>query len=110
MSVEQPLSVEMKFADGIFVKSIHVHEAGTSVPQHSHAYDHLSLLAAGTISVREDGVWVGEHSAPHILVIKAGVKHLFTALTDGVVIFCVHNTSRAEVVEVLDEHHLHEET
>ena len=45
---QQPYGVEIKMADGIFVKQMVLSRAGTMVPQHAHDYDHLSMLA-GTL-------------------------------------------------------------
>lgn len=102
----QPDSVEIKIADGILVKSMLVHRAGTFIPQHAHQFDHLSMLAAGRVRVFGDGELIGEFSAPSGILIKAGVKHAFETLTHGVLIYCIHNIERTGEIEIAEEHAL----
>lgn len=102
---EQPYGEEFS-ADGVFVKQMVIPKAGTIVPQHSHTYDHLSVLAVGTVEVWRDGVRVGEYTAPAGIVIPAHTKHLFVSLTDGAQIMCVHNTARTGAIEVAQENNI----
>lgn len=101
----QPGSDEFTMADGVFVKTMDLPVAGMVVPQHSHAYDHTSFLAKGSIRAWADGALLGEFRAPHPIFIAAGVKHAFQSLEPALVL-CLHNVSRTGTVEVLDEHHI----
>lgn len=103
---EQPHGIELHMADDVFIKQMVIPRAGTYVPQHSHAYDHTSMLAKGSIRVWEDGQLTGDFVAPTGIMIKRGVKHTFLSLEDGTIVYCIHNLSRADVVEVLEEHHI----
>ena len=105
-AVEQPISSEIKMADGLFIKSMAVEKAGTVIPQHSHRYDHVSALTLGAVRVWENGLLSGEYEPPALLTIKAGVKHTFLTLRDATLILCIHNISRADVIEIEDEHQL----
>lgn len=105
-ALEQPPVVEFSTADEVFIKQMLIAKAGTYIPQHSHLYDHTSMLAVGAIKVWEDGVLTGEHVAPKPLLIKKGVKHTFQALVDGTLVYCIHNLSHSGVVEILAEHQL----
>lgn len=105
-AAEQPISTEIRMADGVFTKSMVVKRAGTLIPQHSHRYDHVSVLVRGSVSVVADGVHLGDFFAPCGITIKAGVKHLFQALVDDTIVLCVHDIGTAEAVEVLEEHHI----
>lgn len=108
-AAEQPPVVEIHMADDVFIKQMLIAKADTFIPQHSHVYDHTSMLAVGSVRVWEDGVLRGDFTAPTGLLIKAGIKHTFQALVDNTVVYCIHNTSRSDVVEVLEEHHLVED-
>lgn len=55
---------------------------------HSHNFDHLSILARGTVIVTIDGA-EETHVGPACLTIRAGQVHRIEALTDSVW-FCVH--------------------
>lgn len=102
----QPHGVEIKMADGIFVKQMILDAAGTVVPQHSHTYEHLSMLALGRILVWKDGIFFGEFSAPTGIPIAAHAKHTFVSISDQVIIYCIHNIERSGEVDIHAEHQL----
>jgi hypothetical protein len=102
--IEQPYGVEIHSTDGIFIKQMVIPTAGTLVPQHSHTFDHLSMLATGAVRVWKDGVLVGDKVAPCGITIVAGSKHAFLALEDRTTIYCIHNLHGANDVGVLSEH------
>lgn len=99
-------SVEMIMADGVFVKTMGIPKAYTLVPQHSHTYDHTSVVAKGSVRLIENGQLIGDYHAPKALLIRANHKHLFISLEDDTLILCIHNVSRSGVVEIESEHTL----
>lgn len=101
----QPYGVEVTTADGVFVKQMFIPDALTIVPQHSHAYDHLSLLATGAVRAWADGELIGDQMAPYPFHIKAGVKHTFQSLVPGTTIYCIHRLHGGKV-EVKSEHNV----
>ena len=102
----QPISTEIKMADGVFTKSMVVRKEGTLIPQHSHRYSHVSVLVRGSVRVEADGRFLGAFDAPAGIVIAAGVKHLFETLVDDTIILCVHDIGTAEAVEIAEEHQI----
>jgi len=103
----QPVGgIEYFSADGVHIMQITVPNKGTLIPQHSHAYDHTTLVTSGAVKVWQDEVLTGEFVAPTAVYIKAGVKHTFETLEDNTSLYCIHNISRKGVVEVLEEHQL----
>lgn len=58
---------------------------------HAHKYDHVTLLAHGSLVVEADGE-KQTYQAPANIHIKAGVHHKLTALEDKTVAYCVHDT------------------
>jgi hypothetical protein len=94
----QPYGAEFLAADGVFIKEMRIPFRDTLVPQHSHAHDHTSYLAKG--SVECNGV---RYDAPAPIYIPAGVKHMFRSLEDDTLVLCIHNVSRTGAVEVLEE-------
>lgn len=103
---DQPFGVETFSADGVVVKQMVIPKSGTIVPQHSHPYDHLSMLAKGRVKAWAGTEYLGEHEAPHGFNIAAGVKHTFLSLEDDTILYCVHNLSRKGVIEHNDDHHI----
>jgi quercetin dioxygenase-like cupin family protein len=85
---------------------MHIPKAGTIVPQHSHAYDHTSFVASGSVAVRGGPSGPSIVQAPAPIFIPAGVKHSFTSLEDNTLVLCIHNVSRAGFVEVREEHQI----
>lgn len=103
---EQPYGVEIRMTDGIFIKQITVPKAMTLIPQHAHTYDHTSMIAVGAFRVWKDGELLGDVQAPTGILIEAGVKHTFLALTDGATLYCIHNVSRTGEMEIQEEHQI----
>jgi hypothetical protein len=99
---QQPLTTEIRLAGSVFVKSLHVHKAGTLIEQHQHTYAHVSAITMGAVRVWKDGVPFGEHSAPALLTIDAGVSHTFQTLTDSAVVLCIHAVADGEQIELED--------
>lgn len=100
--IELP-EVEFSMADGIFIKQMVLKNANIYVPQHSHKYDHTSMLACGSVRAWCDGVDIGEFKAPIPIMIKAGTKHTFMSLEPNTIIYCIHN-ARDHGVEIESEH------
>ena len=103
--VEQPVVVDIKLTDDLFVKAMTVAKAGTIMGQHSHTYDHVTLLAYGAMRVEADGMMLGDYVGPVGILIRAGVKHTMTTLTDGVVFACIHALHGTDI-EIEEEHQL----
>lgn len=103
---EQPVETDIKMADGIFAKQILVKKRGTVLPQHAHAWDHVSFISAGAVTVHVDGELLGTFGAPAGIVIKAGMKHLFVTIADDTVISCIHRIDRTGEIDVIEEHQI----
>lgn len=108
---EQPIDTDFVMPDGVFIKQIHIKKKGTYIPQHSHSYEHVSMLARGSVQVWINGeldrrTACGTYKAPKPIMISAEKKHLFLALEDDTIIFCIHNISRTGEIEVREEHQI----
>jgi quercetin dioxygenase-like cupin family protein len=87
------------FGGGVYAKETHIPQ-GSFLMQHKHAFDHMSILASGTVEVSVDDQ-VTTHTGPACLVIEAGKNHGVRALTD-VVWYCVHATDCTDA-DTVDE-------
>lgn len=103
---QQPITTDLRMADGVFAKTMVIHKAGTLIPQHAHRYDHVSVLVRGSVRLWRDGVLYGDAVAPVGITIEAEVKHLFQSLEDDTIVLCVHDIRDGEGVEIAEEHHL----
>lgn len=104
-AVEQPPDgAEWTTADGVFIKQMFIAKAGTMIPQHSHEYAHVSMLAVGSVRLWADGEPLGDFKAPMPLSIAAGTKHTFMALEDGTTVYCIHNLHGEKNITIREEH------
>lgn len=85
------------FSAGVYAKQMHL-PAGHIAVSHKHAYDHLSILAAGVAIVATDR-GRETYRAPACIEIKAGLNHAITAIED-VTWFCVHATNETDPEKV----------
>lgn len=76
---------------GAYIKES-VLPAGQSLPQHAHEHDHLSYLVAGQVAV-QIGDEVTTVAAPRAMLIRRGMQHQITAITDALWL-CVWSEDR----------------
>lgn len=94
---EFDLGIVHHFSGGVYAKQM-TFPKGAMVVSHSHEYDHLSILAQGTVVVKTDETQE-VFTAPACLTIKAGVNHAIGALEDTVW-FCIHATEETDPEKV----------
>ena len=87
------IGVSHFFGGGVYAKQT-VIPAGVELLQHSHAFDHLSILATGSVVVRVNGEST-PYVGPACIVIKAGIPHAVKATTNAVW-YCIHATDETE--------------
>lgn len=102
----QPNSVEHRTNDGVIAKTMHIPRKHVIVPQHSHEFDHTTVIAQGSVRAWCDGEFLGDFHYPQSLTIRAGTKHMFLSLEDNTVLICIHNVSRTGAIQVREEHQL----
>lgn len=76
--------------------TITVPDAGSILPQHSHAFEHVTEVVQGAVEVFRDGSPDGtRHDAPARLTIPAHTMHTFTTLAPGTILRCIHTFTEA---------------
>lgn len=83
------IDVKHHFGGGVYAKETKI-PAGRILSQHKHEFEHLSILAHGTVEVTANGQTASYHG-PCCLTIPANTEHKVESLTD-VVWFCIHAT------------------
>jgi mannose-6-phosphate isomerase-like protein (cupin superfamily) len=96
MSLITP-EVNHHFSSGVYAKEAFI-PAGKWLVQHAHKFDHLSVLAQGSVELSVDGV-VSVIHAPTCLTIAAGKHHGVKSLTD-VVWYCIHATDCTDIDKI----------
>jgi hypothetical protein len=102
--VDQPEDEWWLMPDGLFVKKLLIAKAGTYVPQHAHASDHVTWLRVGIIRVWVNNVFRGVRAAPCSICVKAGIKHTFQSLRDNTEMYCIHKLKGESYPAVTEEH------
>ncbi len=73
----------------LFSRQMHFRKAGDFELGHTHAFDHLTLLASGSLRVTVNGA-ATVFKAPQMIYIKAEHHHELEALEDDTVAYCIH--------------------
>lgn len=76
---------------GIYFRAILLQNIGDAVPQHTHDYAHVTLIAAGKVRLWIEGAWVADIEAFKAIEIEAHRQHVFQALEPNTRLSCVHN-------------------
>jgi hypothetical protein len=85
------------FSSGLYAKETFIPK-DSWLMQHAHKFDHLSVLAQGSVELIIDGV-TSVIEAPACLTILAGKHHGIRSLTD-VVWYCIHATECTDVAGI----------
>lgn len=80
---------ELGYIGNIWVRQNHLEKIGDQVGGHIHYFDHVTLLAKGSISVQIDENEPKTFTAPTFVVIKKEHRHKITALVDDTYYYCV---------------------
>jgi hypothetical protein len=73
----------------LYSRMMHFQNAGDIEQGHKHTFDHLTLLASGSLEVTVDGN-VTVFDAPHMIYINKDKNHQLRALVDNTVAYCIH--------------------
>ena len=85
------------FSDNLYAKETFI-PAGMVLDQHKHKFDHLSILAKGTVRVTV-GDKYRDMTGPVCLNIEKNKSHSVQAVTDTVW-YCVHSTNEKDVGKI----------
>lgn len=80
---------EHGYIGNIWVRQNYLEKAGDTAGGHAHFFDHVSLLAKGSIGVTLNGSDYHEFHAPTFIVIRKNNIHNITALEDDTSWYCV---------------------
>lgn len=81
---------EAKFqiAGNIFVKMFTLDAPGKKIHGHAHTFDHVTLLATGSVIKRAGGL-EERFKAPHLFITPANVEHEFECI-EPAILCCTH--------------------
>jgi hypothetical protein len=101
-------TTDLKIVDNVFVKMHQFNNIGDTHEGHAHAFDHITLLATGSVKMVHDN---GEANfkAPHLIVTPKGIKHQFTALESNTVFCCIHAIREKNELDAIADPNITEE-
>lgn len=73
----------------LYSRMMHFKCAGDIEYGHTHQFDHLTLLANGSLKIVVEGI-ATEFKAPHMIYIHKDKKHELVALENNTVAYCIH--------------------
>jgi quercetin dioxygenase-like cupin family protein len=85
----KPAEIAVGVVANVASRQMFFRYAGDYEQGHTHDYDHLTLLAAGSLRVTVDGQST-VFKAPHMIYIHKDKMHELVALEDHTVAFCIH--------------------
>ena len=89
------------YVANLWSRMMHFKKAGDIENGHTHNFDHLTLLASGSLRVTVDGV-ATEFNAPHMIYIHKDKNHELVALKDDTVAYCIHAVRNEDKSDILD--------
>lgn len=87
--LENTPKVQIACVSNLYSRMMCFSKAGNVEYGHSHVFDHLTLLANGSLRVTVDGVTT-DFKAPNMIYIRKNKRHELEALEDNTVAFCIH--------------------
>jgi quercetin dioxygenase-like cupin family protein len=80
---------DMQIAANVFVKMYTMESVGDKIEGHSHTFDHITLLATGSVVMKARGQ-EKTHVAPKLLITPLGIAHEFVSLEPNTTLCCIH--------------------
>lgn len=102
------IKMDIRIADNVFVKMMEMYFKGDIITGHSHVFDHITLLAKGSLLMRANGE-EHEHKAPKLIVTPKGVIHEFEALEHETLLCCIHAVRDGDGVDNIAPQDISEE-
>lgn len=87
--------IKLAFVSNIFTRLMNFEKAGDTEQGHVHQFDHVTLLAHGSLKITVEGV-ESTFVAPHLIFIHKDKEHQLVALEDNTVACCIHGIKDSE--------------
>jgi hypothetical protein len=81
--------IELGYFGNIWVRQNNFPHIGDSHAGHQHKFDHVTLLARGSVRVEVDGYEPKEYTAPTFMIMRKDKNHKMTATSPDTIYYCV---------------------
>lgn len=87
----------------LWIRQMSFKDVGDKNEGHTHNYDHITLLAHGSVNVNVEGN-VTKYQAPQMIFVAKGKRHFLEATEPNTIAYCVHalRNAESEDSEILD--------
>lgn len=82
----------------VYTRQMHFTNTGDTEPGHAHPFDHMTLLAHGSLRVTVNDIST-DYEAPEMIWISKGLQHSLTALEPNTVAYCIHALRKGEGID-----------
>ena len=82
----------------VYTRQMHFTNTGDTEPGHAHPFDHMTLLAHGSLRVTVNGSST-DYEAPEMIWIARDLIHELEALEPGTVAYCIHALRKGEGID-----------
>ncbi len=89
---------QIAIADNVWVKMMFLPNKDDVVEGHAHVFDHITLLARGSVKMEHD-FGSKEYKAPFLIITPKGIQHKFTSLEDKTILCCIHAIREGDEVD-----------
>ena len=94
--------IKIGCVSNLYSRMMHFKKQGDIEHGHTHPFDHLTLLASGSVEIKVDGI-KSIFTAPHMIYIHKDKEHELVALEDNTLAYCIHALRMGEAIEdILD--------
>jgi glyoxylate utilization-related uncharacterized protein len=94
--------IQLGCVANLYSRQMHFKNAGDTEQGHTHPFDHLTLVAKGSLNVTVGGKTT-TFQAPHMVYIRADLTHEIVALEADTIAYCIHALRGGEAVtDIID--------
>jgi len=79
----------ISIVSNVWIRQLEFEHAGDIKEEHTHPFDHQTLIAKGKFDVTVDGQTT-TFSAPQIVYVKKGLVHTFKCVSSDGLAYCIH--------------------
>jgi len=95
--------ISLGIVHNVWTRQMHFLKKGDHETQHTHQFDHTTLLAKGSLEVVVNGKST-IFKSPHMIFISKDHDHSMTALEDDTVAYCIHAMTAHDGINEYTKH------
>lgn len=94
-------SIQVGSASNIYIRMMTFHRTGDREDPTPTNFDYIAYITQGAVEIQVDDIQT-QFQAPHMVLVRAGLEHRFTALADNTVVNQIHAIREMTSDQILD--------